>query len=589
MDITLLQHPIYKTSLPDWEKFRLTYEGGSAFIDRYLKKFSTREDDDDFRLRKCISYCSAFAKSGLMEIKNSIFQRITDISRLGGTKKYIDACLGINGGVDRRGKDMDSFIGLKVLEDLLVIGKIGVYVDRSPLPENATRAQTAASRPYVYAVKAEDIISWTESSESESEYVDLLLREELYKYDDTYGLVCDTVQRYRHVFIDDVDGKVHVVFYDQHGKQIDRAGNESSEEIVLNLTRIPFVPFQITGSLLTDIADYQIALMNLNSSDMNYGVRSNFPFYTEQADARSTFQAMLRGSQGDEGTGAEAATAKSEDVDLGAVSGRRYGKGLERPGFIHPSPEPLYASMEKEEQMKAEIRQLINLNVSNLSPRSASADSKAMDMSGLESGLSYIGIELERGERQIAEHWMAYEGSSEKVTIRYPKRYNIRTDEERQKEAEALGKQIAVVPSKTYQKAVAKKIARVVVGAEVTNDELLKIYKEIDASEAVIGDPEIIRGDVEAGLLSKKLGAKIRQYPEGDVDIAEHEHRDRILALAEAQAAKQGPAADAENPAARGNPDGSADPKKDAKDEKAKSRDTTDKDSTKPPVRGPGK
>lgn len=588
MEITSLQHPLYKASIADWEKYRLTFEGGTPFIDRYLKKFSTREDSEDFALRKQISYCSAFAKSGLMEIKNSIFQRITDISRLGGTKKYIDACLGKGGGVDRRGKDMDSFIGLKVLEDLLVIGKIGVYVDRAALPQQATRAQTAASRPYVYSVKAEDIISWTESSESESEYVDLLLREEIYKYDDQFGLVCDVVQRYRHVFIDESDNKVHVVFYDEHGKQIDRYGQETTEEITLNLTRIPFVLFQITGSLLTDIADYQIALMNLNSSDMNYGVRSNFPFYTEQADARSTFQAMLRGSQGDEGTATEAATAKAEDVNLGAVSGRRYGKGLERPGFIHPSPEPLYASMEKEEQMKAEIRQLINLNISNLQPRSASADSKAMDMSGLESGLSYIGIELERGERQIAEHWMAYEGASDEVTIRYPKRYNIRTDDERQKEAEALGKQIAVVPSKTYQKAVAKKIARVVVGAEVTNEELLQIYKEIDASEAVIGDPEIIRGDVEAGLLSKELGAKIRQYPEGDVAKAEQEHRDRIIALAEAQAEKQGPAA-AENPAARGNPDMSADPKGDAAREKEKSRDTTDKDSTKPPVRGKGK
>lgn len=587
MDITTLQHPLYKASLADWEKFRLTFEGGTAFIERYLKKFSTREDDADFRLRKQISYCSAFAKSGLIEIKNSIFQRITDISRLGGTKKYIDACRGIDGGVDRRGKDMDSFIGLKVLEDLLVIGKIGVYIDRAPLPQNATRAQTSSSRPYVYSVKAEDIISWTESSESESEYIDLLLREELYKYDDTYGLVCDVVQRYRHVYIDDLDGKVHVIFYNEQGKQIDRAGNETNEEIVLNLTRIPFVLFQITGSLLTDIADYQIALMNLNSSDMNYGVRSNFPFYTEQADARTTFQAMLRGSQSDEGTASEAAVAKSEDVDLGAVSGRRYGKGLERPGFIHPSPEPLYASMEKEEQMKTEIRQLINLNISNLQPRSASADSKAMDMSGLESGLSYIGIELERGERQIAEHWLAYEGSSDRVTIRYPKRYNIRTDEERQKEAEALGKQIAVVPSKTYQKAVAKKIARVVVGAEVTNDELQEIYKEIDAAEAVIGDPEIVRSDVEAGLLSKELGAKIRQYPEGDVLKAEQEHRARVIALAEAQAAKQGPAA--VNPAARGNPDMSADPKGDAAAEKAASRDTTMKDNTKTPVRGEGK
>ena len=557
---------------------------GKTFIDAYLQEYSDHEDTEDFNRRRNISYCPAFAKSAINDIKNSIFQRITDIARLGGSRSYQDACLGLNGGVDRRGRNMDSFIGLKILEDLLVIGKIGVYIDRVPFPEKATRAATRRSAPYVYPVRAEDIVNWTESSESESDYVDLLIREEVYKYDDTLGLVCGTVERYRHVFIDEDDGRVHVIFYDKDGKQVNRNNEPSSEEIILELTRIPFTLFQLSGSLMEDVADYQIALLNLNSSDINYGIRSNIPFYTEQSDARQDFAAMLKGGVANSGTASDATTAKAEEVTVGSITGRRYPIGAERPGFIHPSPEPLLASMKKEEQMKAEIRQLVNLNVTNLQPRAASAESKSMDMSGLESGLSYIGLELERGERQIAEHWLAYEKSNETVTIRYPKRYNIRTDEERQKEAESLGKQISVVPSKTYQKAVAKKIARVVIGAEVTHDELQTIYNEIDAAQAVIGDPEIIRKDVEIGILSKELAASIRQYPEGDVEVAEQEHLDRAIAIAAAQATKQG-----DNAAARGNPDLSSDPKGDASKEKEQSRNERDQDpNNQSKVRGEG-
>jgi hypothetical protein len=38
---------------------------------------------------------------------------------------------------------------------------------------------------------------------------------------------------------------------------------------------------------MEDIADYQIALMNLESSDINYMLKSNFPFYVEQYDPRA--------------------------------------------------------------------------------------------------------------------------------------------------------------------------------------------------------------------------------------------------------------------------------------------------------------
>lgn len=78
--------------------------------------------------------------------------------------------------------------------------------------------------------------------------------------------------------------------------------------------------------------------------------------------------------------------------------GMKYGIGLERPGFISPPTDPLVASMKKQSEMKDEIKQLLNLSLSSMG-----------DSTSKEEGLSFIGQELERGEREIAAIWCEYE------------------------------------------------------------------------------------------------------------------------------------------------------------------------------------
>jgi len=93
---------------------------------------------------------------------------------------------------------------------------------------------------------------------------------------------------------------------------------------------------------------------------------------------------------------------------------------------------------------------LVNLAVSSLAVR-ASAESKVMDNQGLEAGLSYIGLLLESAERQLCEHWAAYEervvSKREVATIKYPDRYSLKTDADRIKEATDLTKLMNSVPA----------------------------------------------------------------------------------------------------------------------------------------------
>ena len=73
----------------------------------------------------------------------------------------------------------------------------------------------------------------------------------------------------------------------------------------LELTRIPFVLLDIGDSMIKDVVNHQIALLNLVSSDVNYALKSNFPFYIEQKDVRAVGSApeerRWRGRHGDDG------------------------------------------------------------------------------------------------------------------------------------------------------------------------------------------------------------------------------------------------------------------------------------------------
>jgi hypothetical protein len=555
MKISEIEHPEYTALKRSWPKWRLTYNGGDDFINAYVQTFSQLEDNKDYVARKLITYVPAFAKAAVNDIKNAIFQRTEDITRKGGPESYQNAILGINGGVDLNGSSMNAFIGREVLPELLTMKKVGVYID-APQDVTGTRYDAKNLRPYIYLYKAEQIKSWTLApGDNGTEYTTLLLEDYYEDIDEETGLTIGTLSRFR--LLKKVDNHVEVTFYDVDGIQIDKDGNPSEITYTIEISHIPFVVFELTDSLLKDIANHQIALTNLASSDINYALKCNIPFYTEQYDprAQNIFQRPPSAGQAsvsvDEtvtnyaGTAVNAQQAKQLGIKIGATSGRRYPIGAERPAFVSPPPENLEVSMEKQEQLKKEIRQLVALALSNIEPKSASAESKKMDMTGLEAGLSYIGLELENGERKIAVYWSAYDGAKETATVRYPSRYSLQTDAERRTEANELKKLAPSVPSVSFQREITKQIAQITIGHKVTNEKLNEIYKEIDSANVLNTDPDIIIRDVEAGILDKRTAAISKGYPESTVEKAEKEHAARLARIAEAQGENIGTGASA--------------------------------------------
>lgn len=529
--ITDIQHPSYSAEQLYWEKWRFTYLGGEQFLNRYLQKFTKREDPEIFKMRQNISYVPAFAKTAVKDVKNALFQRCVEISRSGGPKSYQDAVNGVGPGVDRLGSTMNSYVGRYIIPELLSMSKVGVYVDRPPLLDRSLHA-VKSKNPYLYFYQVEDIRSWTrDETYRPNEFTSILLRDRQYELDEKTNLPCEEKITYRHLWINENE-KVTANIYDDDGKL-----NDTKE---LDIDRIPFVLMDIGGSLLEDVANYQIALMNLASSDIMWSLLANFPFYVEQYDPRTQSQYIKPAGQGQgleidntisgqPGGSSLDDYGKTEEILVGPTTGRRYPKDTNSPQFIHPSSEPLQASMEKQEQMKHEIRELVNQKISEIG---ASADSKRMDQSLLENGLAFIGLVLESGERQIASYWSMYEGSKEVASIAYPETYSIKSEEDRRKDAESLRQNMVSIPSLTFKKEMAKELAATLLGCKISRETLDKIKAEIDEASGVVDDPAQLTVDVQEGLVSPAFASVLRGYPEEEAQKAEDAHGRKLARIA---------------------------------------------------------
>lgn len=572
--ITSLRHPLYASdSVFDWPRWRAAFQGGERFRDLYLEKFSNRESDADFQRRKCTTPIPAFAKAAVLGIRNAIFQRLNDITRLGGSADYQSAIAGEKGGVNKAGASMNFFLGDKVLTELLVMKQCGIYVDAPRVSTQPSLIEAKGKRPYLYSYPVENILNYAKSDEERpDDFTAVLLQDDVTEF--KMGLPIKIAKRFRFVFLGE-DGYVRVQFYDDKER-------EMGPEVRLNLRRIPFHLVDIGQSLIDEASTYQIALLNLVSSDINYALSSNFPFYVEQADNKA-FGSHLKEAKTDGSAQAGGQRADDKSISVGPTQGRRYDMGAEKPSFIAPPSETLEVSMALQEKLERDIRKLVNLAVSTMA---RSAESKEMDNEGLNAGLSFIGLQLENAERQIAEHWAAYEnveeGKRTVASVKYPESWSLKTDAERISQAKDLKEVLMTIPSKTAKKEIAKLTSDTLLGGRVNVATMAKIDSEIDKAQYTTSDPEVVKMAKEAGLADDKTLSESLGYNPELVEQAKKDHADRLARIAESQAEAAESAGD---PGARGVKDMSANPNA-GREEKAAGRDTTASESTKDPVRG---
>ena len=521
--ISQIKHPEYTEEYNDFCKWRSAYNGGRKFIDDYLKPLSRRETTDDFAARKQIAYVPKFAASAINKIKNAIYSRMTNVKRVGGPTSYHDACEGMLGGVDLNGSTMNMFMGTDVLIDLMIMRKVGVLVD-APQYEGKTLLDKGNGHPFVSMYQRENIRSWKWTFQGSRKVLTSLLLEEAVEIENEYGLPSGTTCRYRHMQL--TNRGVSVTFYAKDQK-------EPESQVVLSIPRIPFEFLEIPVSLMQDVSDYQAALMNIESSDISFVMKANYPFFYEYYNQKAEPEGMkVVAVPTADGTVADQQPARQREVATGATQGRRYPQGVDSPGFVNPSPETLEVSMKKGEQLKDDIYRLVNLNLENTA---RSAESKEKDEHTVEDSLSFFGLTLQKAEIRIGELWAMFEGSKAYPKVTYPEEYSLKSPEERNEEAEQLTKRKDDIPSDTYKKAVSKKIARLTVGTEVSASDWKKITSEIDSAETLTTNPDQVLADHEAGLVGDETASLARGYKKGEVEKARKDRAERIKLTLEAQ------------------------------------------------------
>lgn len=525
-------HPSYESTSEEVERFRLILSGGDAFINAFLKQFSKKESADDFASRKDITYNPAFALSSLTDIRNSIYQKMIDVSRKNGTSTYQESVAGEKGGVDTLGSSMNEFMASNVMLELMGMAKVGILVDRAVITEGTTLKEVVGKKPYLYMYKRECIKHWF--TDNDGVLREVLLEDNRPEFYENSFLIKKTTTRLRHMVL--TSQGVIVTILNEDGSIISQR--------TLKLRKIPFVIGSLSNSLLRDIAKYQIALLNLASSAVSYTLQSNFIFYTEQTKNSSRNHVKSDDS-------------KIKAGPVGTISGRAYGEGLDRPQFITaPSSSP-ELNLKMQEHLKEEIKNLVNLNLSSLG-----------NDRGLESGLGFVASELQRIETELGSIWMDYESSKEILTIKYPNNYTLLSDSERLESTLKLSDIRKTIPSITFRREITKIMSEIALSHKVNTETMEEINTEIDKAVVIATDPEKLQKDFELGLVSGETASVASGYPSGESEKALKDKADRAVETLKAQMAFKTKGVDNNfaNTQARGT--GEDPTSKDAKDEK---------------------
>ena len=553
---TLAYHSRYFDHFEEWQKWRTVYAGGQQFIEDYLEKFSTRESEEVFNKRKRLSPSASFASSSIDELRDAILNRLHLVKRVGGSDAYTSAVQGHGNGIDRHGNSMTTFMSRSVLPELLIMSRVGVYMDMPrTLPED--RAAQASITPYVYTYPREDILDWQELRDHPGRlsFVSLLDRPVSGPF---ANIIVNRVMTLTdegvlvQFFQPDVDAQAILKLADvSAAKRF--AGSLKVEHLhqfdvlLEGFTEIPFWLVDIDKSMMQPVANHQIALLNLESSDIGYCLHANFPFYIEQSQG---FSGHLNKDNDGTGTAASAASNGRREISVGANIGRSYS-GQKAPEFIHPSSEPMRVSMEKQEQLKRDIRNLLHQQVTGMNPnKQQSADSKEFGERPLEAGLSYIGHAMQIGENALARFWTFYKTNDSQAVVTYPSVWTLETDSSRHEKAQALNTLRITVPSPTFQKAVSREIALTLLTGCVTQEEMDKIFAEIQAAPGVTADPDTIALMLEKSVLDKGNAAVLLGIPQDAPAKADAEHFERVKRIAQASQTA--------NPDTDPNPDGAA-------------------------------
>lgn len=506
------------------ERWRLIKQGGDAFVSEFLVK-KEYETSVDFAARTLITPDPCTASSAIDDLINTFSARL-DVTRSGGSQEFQQVISGRLGGVDRQGTDMQTFIIRDSLPELCYMSMHGWLIHNFEEGD-----QGEFKTPYIIPYRAEDIYNWAYVN---NKLVAVALRSDAAIIDED-GFSTDSVEVFRVFKL--VEGKVVTHLENTEGIQVDPVTLQpASSEQTLNLDEIPFVFVRLPVPLLQRIDKYQIAVLNLQSADIDWLSTGNMTIYVEQTPLHNNLPQVKKPDD-------PTAEPIVNQVVIGNKVGRSYAMNAKAPEFIAPPADPIKVSMEKQKDLKDQVKDILKTQLNTMSLASSESIDKLSQ--GLEAGLFVIGVAYLTAEIKFARIFSKYEGKGEDTSkIAYPTKYELRTEEARLNKAVELKKIQKSVGSNIAKQHLEVQVIQTLLEGRIPSDQYDAAVAEIMDDDFVIYDAETVINLTEQGIISRALASGAMGAPEADVKTAMDEHLERIKAVQLSQTVGSGAAAE---------------------------------------------
>ena len=448
------------------EFFERSYDGGDAYREgRYLNRRDLESDDKYRRRLQQATYTNYCAP--VIDTYNDYLMG-SSISRDFGRLDNMDSFESWRKDMDGEGRDYHGFWTV-VARIASIQGFCAVVVDK-PAVQAETRAQELAmgARPYCAIYEGYDVVDWEFVREGWRKVLDKVVLAEESGEDD--------IEQYRIWYRDRWE-----VW--QQPKTAGEAALIEEGPNALGVVPVVFIPNRdngedgITGvSDLKDLAEIARKIYNIDADIEEIRANTAFPFLElpERRDDEGNIVVIGPGN---------AITFDPENPQA-------------RAAYVEPNHASIKVMLEERQQAIEDFRWQSRLafDVTGESRQVPSGYALEVLNEKLNSMLRAKAKMMQRAERRVLELFAMWEGVEFDGDIQYPRSFGLRDLNE---DLDLSVKSRIVVPSKTYRKELAMKVARQMLGDD--NDALGDIEKELEQNDQGLESTEGTFGQPAAG------------------------------------------------------------------------------------------
>jgi len=382
IDILRQRHPDYDAHIKEWQFSLDSFNGGTAYIEKYLIQ-AVRESFNDFEKRKDSAHFRNYAKSIARIYINTLWGGSDEVERDLESVQLDD----IAKAVDRTGRGIEVFMK-EVSQWSFIYGWCGILVLQSE----------GDNRPFWSIVQPQNLINWDLSEDGNLLWVRM-----------------EIVERIAPPFAEAEERTIYLTLlpdgwslHDGEGSQI-QDGTYSLEINGRQRLPITFAYFEpVEGSIIGNTFFDDISKTNKTHFNLTSTLETGY--------IRNLLQVLTRNI--DDG-------APEIDMDILKQSNVLDYMGPIAPAYLSPDPAGWAEVREHVKEVKTSMYEVSNLEHRDTSLRQQSGISKAFDKNQAEEQVEAWAQHIEAPENDAWGLTAAWSGSAFDGIVKYPSQFNI--------------------------------------------------------------------------------------------------------------------------------------------------------------------